>query len=100
MSIALVRRILHVRDVAAVKALYQTHFALPSSRRSPISGSFWRRARSRWHCTWRTTGTRQTASPGSDAPRSPAGSATQLVFAITCDLAVHRAPAQHLLHGG
>ncbi|EGD08752.1 hypothetical protein XVE_2969 [Xanthomonas vesicatoria ATCC 35937] len=34
---------------------------------------------------------RQTAWPGSDAPRSPAGSTTQLVFAITRDLAVHRA---------
>lgn len=51
MSIALVRLILYVHNVAAVKAFYQTHFALSVIEQIARSGWCSQPAASSWRCT-------------------------------------------------
>ncbi|MBB5863664.1 VOC family protein [Xanthomonas sp. 3058] len=98
MSIALVRLILYVRNVAAVKAFYQTHFALAVIEE--ITDQWVVLAAGQIELALHLMGDRyrqQASSPGADTLRSAAGSTTKLVFAITSDLAVHR---EHLRSAG
>ncbi|WP_115529255.1 MULTISPECIES: VOC family protein [Xanthomonas] len=90
MSIALVRLIIYVRDVAAAKAFYQTHFALPVIEE--IADQWVVLAAGQIELALHLMGDsyrQQPSSPASDAAPA-AGSTTKLVFAITSDLAAHR----------
>ncbi|MEA9580608.1 VOC family protein [Xanthomonas nasturtii] len=90
MSIALVRLIIYVRDVAAAKAFYQTHFALPVIEE--IADQWVVLAAGQIELALHLMGGRyrqQPSSPASDGAPA-AGSTTKLVFAITSDLAAHR----------
>ncbi len=95
MSIALVRLILYVHDVAAVKAFYQTHFALSVIGRSPgVGGARSRRHRAGAAPGWR--GLPTAAGYACTRQRSDHGKHRhQLVFAITTDLPAHRQQLQH-----
>ncbi|KQR12546.1 MULTISPECIES: VOC family protein [Xanthomonas] len=90
MSIALVRLIIYVRDVAAAKAFYQTHFALPVIEE--IADQWVVLVAGQIELALHLMGDRyrqQPSSPASDGAPA-AGSTTKLVFAITSDLAAHR----------
>ncbi|MCS3748001.1 VOC family protein [Xanthomonas sp. 3793] len=91
MSVALVRLIVYVHDVAAIKAFYQAHFSLPVLEE--IADQWVVLAAGQIELALHLVGDsyRQLpASPASDPPRPAAGSTTKLVFAITSDLAAHR----------
>lgn len=92
MSIPLVRIIVYVRDVAKVKAFYRTYFELPVVEEIDdewvvLQAGGIELALHRMGAKYRNT----TASSTSSAQDERTGPTTKVVFAITADLAVHRA---------
>ncbi|MBB4599185.1 hypothetical protein [Xanthomonas arboricola] len=88
MSVALVRLIIYVHEVAAIKAFYQAHFSLPV--REEIADQWVVLAAGQIELALHLVGDRYRQLPASDPPRPVAGSTTKLVFAITSGLAAHR----------
>ncbi|PKV10573.1 VOC family protein [Xanthomonas prunicola] len=96
MSIALVRLILYVHDVAAVKAFYQTSFAL--SVIEEIADEWVVLAAGGIELALHRVGEAYRQQPSARAPGSVANATnttTKLVFAITTDLPAHRQRLQH-----
>lgn len=96
MSITLVRLILYVHDVAAIKAFYQTHFALPVSEE--IADEWVVLAAGGIELALHRVGQAYRQRPSTHAPAPVADAThatTKLVFAMTSDLVAHRAQLQH-----
>ncbi|PPV08048.1 hypothetical protein XBLMG947_1039 [Xanthomonas bromi] len=96
MSIALVRLILYVRDVAVVKAFYQAHFALPVT--AEIADEWVVLAAGGIELALHRVGEAYRQPPAAhavDAAANAAHATTKLVFAITADLPAHRERLQH-----
>ncbi|MCC8537981.1 hypothetical protein ACDH70_13785 [Xanthomonas axonopodis pv. poinsettiicola] len=93
MSTALVRLIVYARDVAALKAFYQTHFALPVIEE--IAGQWVVLAAGQIELALHRAGDAYRQPSASPAPAT--GSTLKFVFAIASDLSVHR---QHLQRAG
>ncbi|KUF21000.1 VOC family protein [Xanthomonas phaseoli] len=96
MSIALVRLILYVHDVAAIKAFYQTHFALAVTEEIAdawvvLAAGGIELALHRVGDAYRQRPSTHAPGPVADATRAT----TKLVFAIASDLPAHRAQLQH-----
>ncbi len=92
MSIPLVRIIIYVRDVAKVKAFYRTHFELPVVEEIDdewvvLQAGGIELALHRMGAKYRNM-TVSSASPAQDERTGPTA---KFVFAITSDLAAHRA---------
>ncbi|WP_036141257.1 VOC family protein [Luteibacter sp. 9135] len=92
MAIPLVRIIIYVRDVAKVKAFYRTNFELPVVEEIDdewvvLQAGGIELALHRMGARYRNT----TASSASPAQDERTGPTTKFVFAITSDLAAHRA---------
>ncbi|KOR47025.1 hypothetical protein ADT25_05575 [Xanthomonas oryzae] len=96
MSIASVRLILYVHDVGAVKAFYQTPFAL--SVTEEIANEWVVLAAGGIDLALHRVGETYRQQPTARAPGSVANAAnttTKLVFATTTDLPGHRQQRQH-----
>lgn len=92
MSIPLVRLIIYVRDFAAVKTFYQTHFDLPVIEE--IAGEWVVFEAGKIELALHLVGEKYRKEPpppaaGSDSAKT-AGPTTKFVFAIESDLAAHR----------
>lgn len=95
MSIPLVRLIIYVRDVATIKAFYRTYFELPVVEE--IGGEWVVFQAGGIELALHLMGARYrdtAASPRSPMQDESTGPTTKFVFAITSDLAAHRARLQ------